>query len=133
MAFMSIELQRGSVKIRCDCGDGVPAVDADESQLRQAFMNIVRNSFEALPGGGEIVIATRADDGRAVVTFQDTGAGIAPEHLARVFDPFFSTKESGIGLGLSLTHQIVSEHGGTITAASEKGKGTTFTVTLPGL
>ena len=133
MAFMSIEMARGNVKIRCDCDAAVPPVNADASQLRQAFMNIVRNSFEAMPGGGELAVETRARDGMSVVTFADTGAGIPPAHLARVFDPFFSTKESGIGLGLSITQQVIAEHGGAIAVASEPGKGTTFTVTLPGL
>ena len=86
-----------------------------------------------MPGGGEIVVATAAVGGAAVVTVTDTGPGIPPAHLARVFEPFFSTKESGIGLGLSITQQVVADHGGTITAASAPGGGTTFTVTIPGL
>jgi PAS domain S-box-containing protein len=130
-AFMSIEMARGNVRARCEFGDDVPAVEADAGQLRQAFMNILRNAIEAMPSGGELVVRTRGTDGGAVVTFSDTGQGIAPGHLGRVFDPFFSTKEAGIGLGLSLTQQIIAEHGGAVRVESKPGRGSTFTVTLP--
>src|SRR2546425_702453 len=82
-------------------------------------------------GGGRLQLALEAGDKFVELRITDSGQGIAPEHLAKIFDPFFSTKEHGTGLGLALTQQIVVEHGGTIEVASEPGKGTTFTVRLP--
>ncbi len=111
----------------------LPHLQADYGQLRQAFVNIVLNACEAMPQGGTVRIGGAARDGGTVVelAFADTGAGIPPDKLAKIFDPFFTTKEKGTGLGLSVVYGIVERHGGTITAASEVGKGTTFTIRLP--
>ena len=113
----------------------LPPVAADEHQLRQALLNLLRNAAEAMRDGGRLTLSatrlTDAIDGRAVeLRIADTGQGIAAEHLPKIFDPFFSTKEGGTGLGLALTQQIVVEHGGTIEVRSERGRGTTFVVRL---
>ena len=107
---------------------------ADESQLRQALLNLLRNAAEAMPDGGRLQIAAlSADQGTVELTIADTGHGIAPEHLPKIFEPFFSTKDGGTGLGLALTQQIIVEHGGRIEVTSRNGHGTTFTISLPGL
>jgi two-component system, NtrC family, sensor kinase len=115
--------------------DGATLVMADDSQLRQALLNLVRNAADALDeiGGGQIWLKTRYREGaRAVdILVQDDGPGIAEELHGKLFEPFFSTKEGGTGLGLAMTHQIVREHGGEIAVNSRPGHGTTFVVTLP--
>jgi signal transduction histidine kinase len=110
----------------------LPAIWADEGQLRAAFLNLLRNAREAMPDGGTIRVRTaRGADGGVDVTIADTGSGIPTESLAKIFDPFFSTKSGGTGLGLAFTLQVVEEHGGTIQCRSEVGRGTTFAIRLP--
>lgn len=112
----------------------LPQIKCIPSQLNQVFMNLVINAAHAMVKPGTITIATGTEDeGWVWVTVSDTGTGIAPEHLTRIFEPFFTTKPvgQGTGLGLSLSYSIVKRHGGTITVASEQGKGTTFTVRVP--
>jgi PAS domain S-box-containing protein len=130
-AFVGMELSRGNVKIHCDCAAGLPVVKGDGGKLRQAFMNIIRNAFESMPSGGEIAIRTCAADGMVRVEFSDNGPGIDERRLPYIFEMFYTTKDTGLGLGLALTRQIIEEHRGTIECSSEKGKGSAFTVTLP--
>jgi signal transduction histidine kinase len=108
-------------------------VRGSRDKLKQVFLNLLLNARDAMPRGGEVSIAARLGSGSVIVTVDDTGTGIPPEHLDRVFEPFFSTKKevSGVGLGLSVTHGIVHQHGGTITVSSAVGAGTRFTITLP--
>src|SRR5439155_12898310 len=103
----------------------------DEHQLRQALLNLMRNAVEAMSGGGRLALAMASDGKLVTLRISDSGQGIAADHLDKIFDPFFSTKEHGTGLGLALTQQIVVEHGGSIDVQSAPGKGTTFTVRLP--
>ncbi len=105
--------------------------DADENLLRQALLNLLINAQQATPAGGTITMQCIEKTDAIVVSVSDTGAGIAPEARERIFRPFFSTKQGGTGLGLSLTQRIIQEHGGTLTFESEIGKGTTFVVRLP--
>ena len=114
-----------------------PAIWGDRYQLEQVFQNILKNSLDAMPAGGRITIAAGAragaDGSEVEVRIADTGIGIPPQDLSRVFDPFFTTKDvgKGTGLGLSVSYGIVKAHGGTIQVASQVGKGTVFTVSLP--
>jgi len=117
--------------------DSVPPLLADPYQLEQVFLNILKNAMEAMPTGGTLTVRTSSRDregGRFLeVQIADTGVGIAPEHLPRILDPFFTTKEvgKGTGLGLSVSYGIVRAHGGFIEVSSEVGTGSTFTVALP--
>ena len=132
LSFLRGELAGRGIAVEADLARDLPPVSADENQLRQALLNILRNGAEAMGGGGSLRVETRAaDDGRVAVCISDTGCGIAAEHQAKIFDPFFTTKEKGTGLGLALTQQIIVEHGGSIELSSEPGRGTTFTVRLP--
>jgi len=108
-------------------------VSGSRDKLTQVLINLLLNARDAQPGGGEIIIRTRRQTGRAVVEVADRGAGIPEDHLGRVFEAFFTTKKavSGVGLGLTVCHGIVQQHGGTITVSSVLGEGTTFTVELP--
>jgi len=121
---------------------GPSRVMADETLLKQAFLNIMLNALEAMPEGGDLAISTRlgwetAASGADLrpewleTVFDDTGPGIAEEDLGRIFDPFFTTKKDGTGLGLAITHRIIENHQGTIRVMSQRGKGTTFVITLP--
>jgi two-component system NtrC family sensor kinase len=123
-----------SVAIREDYPAEPTLVNMDHNEMKQVFINIANNALQAMPNGGELRI--RADvthDNEVVVAFSDSGIGIAPEHLNKIFEPFFSTKEngSGTGLGLSISYRIVQDHGGRIEAESLREKGTTFRVFLP--
>ena len=124
-------MQARGVAVEVSAPGDLPLVAADEHQLRQALLNLLRNAVEAMAGGGRLGLAMAADDKLVTLRISDSGQGILPEHLAKIFDPFFSTKEHGTGLGLALTHQIIVEHGGTIDVESTPGKGTSFTVRLP--
>jgi len=113
-----------------------PSLDvlADPHQLQQVLTNLVINAIQAMPDGGKLAIRIAADDdGQVAVSVEDTGCGIAPENIDKIFTPFFTTKEEvkGVGLGLAVSLGIVERHGGRIEVQSEVGKGTTFTVHLP--
>jgi two-component system NtrC family sensor kinase len=130
--FVSPEMQAAGVVVERDLAPDLPSIRGDEGQLRAAFLNLLRNSREAMSAGGTIRVRTvRAADGAAHVTVADTGPGIPSEQLDKIFDPFFSTKTGGTGLGLAFTLQVVEEHGGTIQCQSEIGRGTTFAVRIP--
>ncbi len=121
-------------RIRCavEFGEG-PEIMADPDMIRRAVMNIVLNAIEAMPNGGELkVSAGPSGDGGYALEVGDTGTGIAPGDRDRIFEPYFTTKTSGLGLGLVLTRKIVEAHGGTIVVDSQPGSGTRIRVLLPG-
>lgn len=128
--FHGPELTRAGVKIQRNYAADCPPVIGDESQLKQAILNLLRNSREALVHGGTIWVEAKPLVTQVELAIRDDGPGIPQEALKKMFDPFFSTKERGTGLGLSLTQQIIASHGGTLGCASELGRGTTFTIRL---
>ncbi|HLU67427.1 MAG TPA: ATP-binding protein, partial [Kofleriaceae bacterium] len=122
------------VKLTAELADDLPPVSVDEGQLRQALLNLLRNAADAVAeiGGGVVSVTTRRRDAGGVeVVVADDGPGIVEELAGKIFDPFFSTKEGGTGLGLALTHQIVRDHGGAISVDSRPGHGARFVVWLP--
>ncbi|HUI57456.1 MAG TPA: ATP-binding protein [Bryobacteraceae bacterium] len=119
------------VRIRLDLAPELPAIECDPEQIKQAVLNLLINAVHASASGGEVVVAVRASNGRISIQVQDQGSGIEPEHMNRIFDPFFTTKEAGTGLGLSVVHQIVEQHGGTIAAEPNLPRGAIFRITLP--
>ncbi|MBI5507373.1 MAG: HAMP domain-containing protein [Deltaproteobacteria bacterium] len=131
--MLSPGLVAGGVTLLRELAADIPKITADPGQLAQVFINLINNSKTAMPKGGTVTLKTRAlaDGVQAVVA--DTGAGIKKEHLPRIFDPFFTTKRvwSDVGLGLSVSYRIVTDHGGRIDVDSEEGKGSAFVVTLP--
>jgi two-component system, NtrC family, nitrogen regulation sensor histidine kinase GlnL len=131
----------GGVTLRTVFDPSLPAVHGDRAQLTQVFLNLVKNALEALGGTGELCVSTlfdtrfhvRRGSGRGrflSVLIEDTGPGIAEDHQAQLFSPFFSTKARGTGLGLALCHRIVTEHGGTIAYETRPAGGASFRVTL---
>ena len=112
--------------------DQLPIIQADERFLRQALMNILTNAKAAMmPAGGELGITTRFDQERVYIIITDTGKGIPPDILHKIFEPYFTTKPNGSGLGLTMTYKVIKEHGGDIQVHSEDGSGTRFTLILP--
>jgi two-component system NtrC family sensor kinase len=109
----------------------IPRVRGDFGHLRQALVNVIMNACDATPAGGRVRVATRLVDGQAELEVSDTGAGIAPDDLKKLFEPFFSTKEKGTGLGLAVVYGIVQRHEGTIDVRSEVGRGTSVRMRLP--
>jgi len=122
-----------NIRLIRDYGE-LPPVDAFSGQLNQVWMNLLVNAAQAVSAkGGDVQISTRIEEESVVITIADTGGGIPPENLNRIFEPFYTTKPvgEGTGLGLSISFGIVERHGGTITVDSRLHEGTTFTVTLP--
>jgi signal transduction histidine kinase len=125
------EAERAGVTLVVDCRD-VPDVNGDPAMLRQAFLNLALNACQAMPNGGTLRIQCEAARGRRVrISVSDTGVGIAPEHLQRIFDLYFTTKEKGSGIGLSMVYRTVQMHDGDIEVQSTPGAGTTFRILLP--
>jgi len=133
-----------NIKIFRNFEDNTARANGDQELLKQVFSNLIRNAVQAMPHGGELKLTTKkvsapsnlsevGNDHRQFITItvSDTGHGIPPDHLVKIFNPFFSTKDKGTGLGLSISHNIIKAHQGTIDAESEKGKLTTFIVKLP--
>lgn len=133
LVLLEHQLEAGNVKVRRELANPPPVVQGVEFKMQQVFLNLFLNARDAMPSGGWLAVDSRVEDGAAVVEVSDTGAGISPEHLSRIYDPFFTTKTAGqgTGLGLSVTYGVVQEHHGTIDCASRPGHGTRFTLTLP--
>jgi signal transduction histidine kinase len=134
--FLKIPLERSKIELKIDIPDAAMHVLADEDQIQQVFINLIMNAIHAIQEGGSINIRSSLHriDGRQFVDIEvnDTGLGIAPEIIDKIFDPFFSTKkDTGTGLGLSIAKDIIKRHGGDIWVASDPGSGTTFFVRLP--
>jgi signal transduction histidine kinase len=119
------------ITIQRDNAADCPPAMADRDQLRQVLLNLVTNAYEAMPNGGTVTIGVAPVDGQVRVTVSDPGLGMDPETAARLFEPFFTRKARGIGLGLAVTKRIVESHGGKISVTTAPGEGSTFTVDLP--
>jgi len=133
LSLLEHQFRNGNVQVRRELAAEPLIVHSVEHKLQQIFLNLFINARDAMPKGGWLSITTRAEDGQAVIEVADTGAGIPPDHLSRIYDPFFTTKPigQGTGLGLSITYGIVREHGGVITCESAEGKGTVFRLLFP--
>ena len=125
------EADRNGVELTVDC-DGALAVDGDPTMLRQAFLNLALNACQAMPEEAALrIVCKPATRGRVAILVADTGMGIKPEHLNRIFDLYYTTKAKGSGIGLSMVYRIVQMHDGEIEVESTPGKGTTFKILLP--
>lgn len=129
--LLGAELHRRGIELDLRVPVNLPQIEADKNQLMQVFLNLIRNAEEAMPAGGKISITGALKDGIIEVQVSDTGVGIEKENLSKIFDPFYTTKDTGTGLGLSFIHQVMRELKGRVTVASEKTKGTTFTLMFP--
>jgi len=116
------------VEIRYDGAPGPLFVRADRDQINRVFTNLIKNAIEAMPGGGALTISAKAAQGEIFVVFEDTGAGIPPDRLEKIFTPYYTSKSGGSGLGLSIVKRILRDHGAAIDVASEPGRGARFTI-----
>ncbi len=135
MGFLEDHVLLRNISVEADLDPALPKVEGDENKLEQVFINLIINAAQSMDGTGTLTLRTEfaVDTSRVRIECSDTGCGIHEEHLGRIFEPFFTTKEKekGIGLGLSICHGIVEQHGGTITVESSRGHGATFTTFLP--
>ncbi len=122
-----------SVEIYTDFDSNIPPIECKPGKINQAFHNILTNAFEAIVGEGSVNISTRYTNESCIIFIRDSGVGIQEENIKKIFDPFYTTKKvgQGIGLGLSIAYSIIDEHGGSIEVESELGKGTAITIVLP--
>ena len=134
MLIYEKRFKENSIDVKFDLVEDPVLIMASRDQLRQVFINMFSNAMYAMPDGGELKITTKINNKMLYIIIEDTGTGIKPEHLKKVFDSFFTTKTEsiqGIGLGMSVCYGVVKEHGGDIMVESEEGKWTKFTITLP--
>jgi len=131
LEFQEPEMKDVSVSLRFYPGAGVGEVACDWDHVQGAIGNLLRNAKEATPAGGEVLVSTLREGDFVTVRVTDTGEGIPQEQVARVLEPYFSTKKGGTGLGLPTARRVAEEHGGTLTLQSEPGKGTQFMLRLP--
>ncbi|HTL44252.1 MAG TPA: ATP-binding protein [Vicinamibacterales bacterium] len=125
------EAERMRVAVRQECPRDLPDINADPAMLRQALLNLALNAIQAMPNGGTLRIACRSGRGSVEIDIEDTGIGIPPEHLQRIFDLYFTTKEKGSGIGLSMVYRIVQLHDGDVEVQSTPGAGTRFKLIFP--
>ncbi len=127
------QLKENDIHISATFGEGLGQVNASKDQLRQVFLNMVANARDAMVKGGTLTVSTRRDAENVIIEIKDTGTGIKPEHIDKIFDSFFTTKDEvkGVGLGLSVCYGFIKDHGGDIVVSSQEGAGTNFEITLP--
>jgi signal transduction histidine kinase len=124
------QAQRAKLRLR-RCEDGPLVADVDPKLIKQALLNLMLNSLQAMPEGGELILSAARQDGQALVDVIDTGKGIPPEAINKIFDAYYTSKKGGTGLGRAMTRRIIREHGGQLTVKSELGKGSDFSLRLP--
>jgi len=129
--FFMPEIQDRDIVVEQELRSDLPLLQLDRDQMKQAFYNVIKNSLEAMQRHGTLRIRTDLDDTHVLVRFVDTGSGMSAANLSRVFEPYFTTKPAGTGLGLLIVRRIVREHGGELSIESSQGKGLTLTIRLP--
>jgi len=129
--FFMPEIQHRDIVVEQELRSDLPLLQLDRDQMKQAFYNVIKNSLEAMQRHGTLRIHTDLDDTHVLIRFVDTGSGMSAGNLSRVFEPYFTTKPSGTGLGLLIVRRVVREHGGELSIESSQGKGLTLTIRLP--
>lgn len=131
VTFLAPEVKDRNITITLQLNPELPKLSIDSAQMKQVFHNLIRNSSQAIGSDGNIIISTQFDDYSVTLSFEDDGPGISSEEVGKVFDPYFTTKKTGSGLGLLIVNRIIREHAGSIEFKSEKNKGTTVNISLP--
>ncbi len=133
LAFLAPELENRHILVELSLDESLPPIEIDHDQIKQAFYNVIRNSFQAMKAGGVLRVSTQLDESHFTVIFADTGGGISTDDMGRIFQPYYTTKENGTGLGLLIVRRIVRAHGGEIAIESTAGQGLNFVIRLPRL
>jgi PAS domain S-box-containing protein len=131
LALLQQEIENRGAHVELELPTDLPGIQVDKDQIKQAFFNIVRNALQAMPDGGLLRITAAASDRFLAVAFRDNGSGISPEDIGHIFEPYYTTKAKGSGIGLMIVQRIIQDHGGRMDVHSEPGVGTTFTLFLP--
>jgi two-component system NtrC family sensor kinase len=133
LSLLEHQLQKSGIEVRTELEPDLPPIHGNTGKLQQVFLNLFLNARDAMVSGGKLEVRTWSEAAGARIEVADSGHGIAPEHLHRVYDPFFTTKgaRKGTGLGLSVTYGIIQEHGGSIEVANRRGGGARFRIELP--
>ncbi len=131
ITFLAPEAEEKHIRISRNLDSFLPNVEIDTRYLRQCLLNIIENAFAAMPGGGTLGLSTRLDGDFVTIRISDTGTGIAEGEIQKIFEPYFTTKATGTGLGLTVVYKVIKEHRGDIFVSSQEGKGTVFTIKLP--
>jgi two-component system, sporulation sensor kinase E len=129
--FVKYELEENNIQIETNLSKEIPKIEIDIKYMKQVLLNIIKNAIAAMPNGGLLTLNTFRKDDRVHIQIQDNGVGITDENMAKIFEPYFTTKDFGSGLGLTVVFKIIKEHGGEISLNSKEGEGTTFTISLP--
>ena len=129
--FIRAELEESHIRLLLELDEKLPPALIDERYMKQVLLNLIKNAQAAMPNGGLLTIATQTSDNEIRISLCDTGVGISEENLKKIFDPYFTTKDNGTGLGLTLVFKIIKEHRGEISVDSREGEGTDFEIILP--
>lgn len=134
LALAARQLEQSRIAVECRLDRDLPPITGVSDQLKQVFLNVILNALQAMPSGGKLTVQTgrREQGGEVFAVLTDTGTGIPPEEIGRIFEPFYTTRPEGSGLGLAISYGIVERHGGRIEVQSRIGQGSTFTIVLPG-
>ncbi|MCK5844367.1 MAG: PAS domain-containing protein, partial [Victivallales bacterium] len=131
LTLVKQEIENKSVDVKCEWADPLPPIMGDETQLKQAFFNLIKNAIQAMPNGGTLEIKCGYDDNSVKLEFIDTGEGISSDVIGSVTEPYFTSKEEGHGLGLMVVERVVREHGAELRIESAPGEGSAFTIIFP--
>ena len=131
LVLLKNEIQNRHIDVELDCPRELPKTRVDRNQIKQVLFNLIKNAFQAMPDRGALRIVLSSSDDQIRISIQDTGGGIRPEDLGRIFEAYHTTKPDGTGLGLMIVQRIVQEHGGSIAVSSKVGEGTDFSILLP--
>ena len=131
LALLKQEIENRGAHVELELPTDLPAIQVDKDQIKQAFFNIVKNALQAMPDGGLLRLTAAASDRFLALAFRDNGSGISPEDIGHIFEPYYTTKSKGSGIGLMIVQRIIQDHGGRMDVHSEPGVGTTFTLFLP--
>jgi signal transduction histidine kinase len=130
LELVRAKAEKDGIRITYRNGE-IPVLSVDPELIKTCIFNIILNAFQAMPEGGDLTVITKTSNGKAYIIVEDTGIGVSNENMQKLFDPFFSTKITGLGLGLAMTKRVVEEHGGKADFQSTEGKGSVMTISLP--
>ena len=129
--FVSVELEDSKVDVVLNLAENLPPVNIDAGLMKPAMLNLINNAAASMSAGGTLSITTEETEGEVRISFTDTGTGIPEENISKIFEPYFTTRENGTGLGLTVVFKIIKEHHGEINVKSQKGQGSVFIISLP--